>query len=283
MLDIKKVKYPELNQIIRMQPNPEILLGHEIFWQEKRDGSNIGVYIDDENNIHLRSRNMDEASEDFHNIFKETEEAEKVKELLINLRDAWNSESVVFGELLTKGRSPARSELHEKHEFIVFDIWSTKSEDFLPYMLVHQYCYQYKLPIVELYGTSRHTKLESLLKFRDKMLKTAEKNKREGVVGKTYEKNKKFRYFKEKLDTPHLEKKPRHIEDGEPELPQLPESEILGALDKTLVDLGKKKFSDIKKAMPLFASYVSEECKKHNCINKNKLFGYYKRKLEEKG
>lgn len=279
-MDIKKIRYPELNQIIRIYPNPEILLGHEIFWQEKRDGSNLGVWFDEEGNIQLRSRNQDKASDDFYNIFKLTDEYEKVLEFLIDMRTKWNSECVVFGELLTIGRSPARTELHDKHEFVVFDIWSSKTDNFIPYMLVHQYCHQFGLPIVELYGTSKHATLKSLLKFRDMMLKIAKKKKKEGVVGKIFEKNIKFQYFKEKLDTPHLEKKPRHIENGVPKLPPLPKSEIRGALDKVLVDIGKAKFKDIKVTMPLFAQYVKEECKKHNCECKETLFKYYQEKLE---
>jgi hypothetical protein len=262
-----------------MRPNPEILLGHEIFWQEKRDGSNMGVYLDDEGKVQLRSRNMEKASEDIYAAFHRTEEASKLIELLVDLRDKWHQECVIFGELLKKGKSPTRTELHDKDEFIVFDIWS--NGNFVPYVLVHQYCYQYKLPIVELYGTSRHVTMESLLKFRDEMLKTAKKNGREGVVGKTFEKMGKFKYFKEKLDLPQLEKKPRHIEDGEPQLPPLPESEILGALDKVRVDIGEESFGDTAKAMPLFASYVADECRKHNCSNPRQLFGYYKRRLED--
>jgi len=278
---MKKIRYPELNPIIRMYPNPEILLGHEIFWQEKRDGSNIGVRIDKRNRIWLRSRNQSNASKDFYKYYRDTEEAMKLRQFLLDMRNEWNQECVVFGELLVKGKSPTRTELHEKNEFIVFDIWSGKANGFLPYMLVHQYCYQYKLPIVELYGTSQHKTLKSMLKFRDKMLKIAKESKREGVVGKTFEKNVKFKYFKEKLDLPKLEKKPRHIENGKPQLPQLPESEILGALNKVLVDLGKSKFKETKNAMPLFAKYVSLECKKHNCVNQKKLYPIYQKLLED--
>ena len=279
--EIGKIGYPSLNQIIMMYPNPEILLGHIIYWQEKRDGSNMGVYLTGKGDLALRSRNRDRASKSFHRIFLETEKAENVKELLISMRDVWNDECVIFGELLTKGKSPTRTELHEKHEFVVFDIWSSKAGGLLNYMLVHQHCYLYGLPIVELYGTSRHITLDSLLEFRDIMLETAKKNGREGVVGKTYKKGTMYQYFKEKLDTPKLEKLPSHIEDGKPIFPPLPVSEILGALDKALVDLGLTDFKDVSKAMPLFAKYVGIECGKHNCRKpKGNLFSYYKVKRE---
>lgn len=279
--EIGKIGYPSLNRILMMYPNPEILLGHIIYWQEKRDGSNMGVYLTGEGDLALRSRNRDRASESFHRIFLETEEAENVKELLISMRDVWNDECVIFGELLTKGKSPTRTEMHEKHEFVVFDIWSSKTGGFLPYTLVYQHCYHFGIPIVELYATSQHTTLETLLTFRDMMLEIAKKNGREGVVGKTYEKGTMYQYFKEKLDTPKLEKLPSHIEDGRPIYPPLPVSEILGALDKALVDLGLTDFKDISKAMPLFAKYVGIECGKHNCRKpKSNLFSYYKVKLE---
>jgi len=42
-INIKKVRYPELNPIIRMHPNPEILLGHEMFYQEKLEGANENI------------------------------------------------------------------------------------------------------------------------------------------------------------------------------------------------------------------------------------------------
>jgi len=282
MIEIKKIRYSELNPIMAMYPNPHILLGHEIYWQEKRDGSNIGAYLNEEDNINLRSRNMDIASEDFHAIFLETKEAENVKELLISMRDEWNDECVIFGELLVKGKSPTRTELHEKHEFIIFDVWSSKIGGLIPYTLVYQHCHHFGLPIVDLYGTSRHMTLESLLTFRDKILEIAKENGREGIVGKTFEKNAKYKYFKEKLDLPKLEKKPRHIEDGKPVLPALPESEILGALDKALVDLGMGDFKNIKKAMPLFAEYVGAECRKHNCSKpEGNLFQYYQAKVED--
>lgn len=282
MIDISRIRYPSLNPIIRMYPNPEILLGREIYWEEKRDGSNLGAYINEKDNISIRSRNMDVASEDFHAAFFDTEEPEKVKELLISMRDEWNDECVIFGELLIKGKSPTRTEVHEKNEFVVFDVWSSKIGGFIPYVLVYQHCYHFNLPIVELYGTSRHTTLQSLLRHKDIMLEIAKEKGREGVVGKTFEKNTMYKYFKEKLDTPRLEKKPRYIEKGKPVLPPLPESEILGALDKVLVDIGVDNFKVVKTAMPLFAQYVQEERRKHNCSKPDvNLYWYYSMKVEE--
>lgn len=283
-LDIKNIKYPSLNSIMTTHPDPLILLGHTIFWEEKRDGSNIGIYLNEEDKLCLRSRNLDVASGDIHRIFLETDEAEKAKELLISMQDMWNDGCVIFGELLTKGKSPSRTELHEKHGFVVFDIWSSKVGGLIPYISVQQHCHDFDIPIVELYGYSQHITLESLLEFRDEMLEIAKKNGREGIVGKTFEGGKKYLYFKEKLEIPRHKKKPNCIEDGKPMLPLLSESEILGALDKALVDLGTTDFKDVKKAMPLFAKYVRVECKKHNCTGpEGNLFSYYKAKIQGVG
>ena len=282
MIEIGKIKYPSLNRILMMDPNPEILLEHRIYWQEKRDGSNMGVYLTKMGDFALRSRNMDRASEDFHNIFLETDEAEKVKQMLIETYYVMMDDWVVFGELLAKGKSPTRTEMHEKHEFVVFDIWSTKIDGFLPYMSVLQYCRHFSLPMVELYGYSEHTTLDSLLTFRDMMLEVAKKNGREGVVGKTFENGTMYVYFKEKRDLPNLRRSPKGIETERYLMPPLPESEILGALDKVLVDLGTSDFKNVRKAMPLFAEYVGVECRKHLCHRpKGTLFNFYKTKMEE--
>jgi hypothetical protein len=33
--------YPEMNKITMLYPNPQVLLGEEIYWTEKRDGSQL--------------------------------------------------------------------------------------------------------------------------------------------------------------------------------------------------------------------------------------------------
>ena len=52
MIEIEKIRYPELERIANLKPNPEILLGQEIFFQVKRDGSCLGICLNDEDNIH---------------------------------------------------------------------------------------------------------------------------------------------------------------------------------------------------------------------------------------
>lgn len=281
VIDPSKVKYPELERIMQLKPNPHILLGKEIVWTLKYDGSNFGVYLDAEGNWHARSRNMEVASEQFHNYFKITPQFEKVIELLKDA-ETWNDAYMVFGELLIKGKSPTKIEMHDDHSFIVFDIWSAKLGGFFHYTKVYQECYHHGLPVVDLLGTTRLNDLDSLMQFRDQILKTTVELHREGSVGKFVD-GSEWIYFKEKNDCPKYEKVPR-AEDPENArifLPPLPESEVGGAIEKCYADLGKD-FFDIRVAMKTFAAYVSEEQKKHNCSKpERKLIEYYKERVDE--
>ena len=281
VIDPTKVKYPDLERITNLHPNPRTLLGKEIVWTEKRDGSNFGVYLDAEGNWHARSRNMDVASEQFHNYFKMTPQFEGVIELLKDAAN-WGDAYMVFGELLTKGKSPTKIEFHDDHSFVVFDIWSAKTGGFFNYTKVYQECYHNHLPIVELWGTCRVNTLEALLEFRDGMLQKSIDMKREGSVGK-YVSGSEFIYFKEKNDTPKYEKVPRS-EDPDNErviLPALPDSELTGAIEKVYADLGED-FFNVRLAMPKVAEYVAIEQEKHNCSPpQRKLIVAYKERVEE--
>ena len=277
-VDVSKIKYPDLTTIANQYPNPHVLLGREITWQEKRDGSNFRVYIDAEGKIIGGSRNMDVASDQFQTYFKATPQYNGVVELLQDASN-WGDVYVVFGELLTKGKSPTKIEYHDDHSFVVFDIWSAKVGGFFHYTKVFQECYHHNLPIVQLYGTCLVKRIESLMEFRDKMLQRSLDEHREGVVGKTVNRA-DFIYFKEKNDTPKYEKVPRAEEDGKIVLPELPDSEVTGAIEKAHADLGVNFFVT-GKAMPLIAEYVKVECKKHNCRSpKRKLIEYYKERIE---
>jgi hypothetical protein len=279
-MPISEVKYPDLERIMNLKPNPHILLGKEITWTEKRDGSNLGIYLD--NGVwHVRSRNMDIASEQFHAYFKSTPEFENVLDLLQDAAN-WGDEYMLFGELLIKGKSPTKLEFHEETRFVAFDLWSVKAQGFVNYTKLYQECYHHHIPLVELWGTCRAKSLETLLTFRDAMLEKSLDMHREGSVGK-YVNGIEYIYFKEKNDVPKYEKIPR-VEDPDNMkiiLPPLPESELTGAIEKAYADLGDA-FFDIRTAMPKIAEYVAIEQHKHNCFSPDKkLFAAYKSRLEE--
>ncbi len=274
-------KYPEMNRIGLLYPSQRIILGEEIYWTEKRDGSQLRIAYDGE--LRISTHHQDEASEQFKQYFLETEQSSTIIEFLkdtngfpVNPNCDFNYGAVVFGELLVKGKSPARFEMHERHEFVVFDIYSQKNERFLPYNNVYQQMFHYHIPIVKCWALTQHETEESLYRTRDEILEIAQKEGREGTVLKTY--NKQI-FAKEKLDNPKIEHV--KIETGLPKLPPLPDSEVLGAIAKVHTDLGNE-FKDKAKAMPLIAKYVSEEQGKHLCSKPvQSLFNYYINYLRE--
>jgi len=274
-------KYPEMDRIATLS-RPQMLLGQEIYWTEKRDGSQLRIALDNEGEVIISTRNQDDASEMFKNYFHQTEQAQGVIDFLRDT-NGYREEpvanfdfgSVVFGELLCKGKSPARFETHDKHKFIIFDIYSLKDQRFLSYTSVYQNTYHYGLPCVECWGISRHVDLDSLYSHRDEMLVVAKEKGREGVVLKNYHDQV---FAKEKLDTPKIER--IKIEDGSVRLPPLPDSEVYGAISKAHADIGGE-FTDKRVAMPLVAQYVGHEQEKHMCSKpRMSLFTYYSLYLE---
>lgn len=276
-------KYPEMNRITLLYPNPSILLGQELYWTEKRDGSQMRLALVDKGLV-IATHHQEDASEQFKNYLHLTEQHDSLVQLLLdtngycdNPAANFNFGAVLFGELLSKGKSPARFEQHDKYEFVLFDIWSQKEERFIPYTALYQLAYHYSLPVVESWALTRHTTLESLFQYRDEMLSLAKEKGREGVVIKDYNQQ---TFVKEKLDTPKIER--IKIEGGTVLNPALPDSEVFGAIAKVQADLGES-FLDKTKAMPLIAQYVGEEQKKHLCSKPARnLFSYYQEYLEGK-
>lgn len=278
-------KYPDLQRIVKTYL-PQRLLSRELVWEAKLDGSNLMIWLDtEEDKIRISSRNMDDADSSFQRRFKECSQGSLVEELIRDERRQYNKDLVVFGEMLFKGKSPTRIIVHPEDRFVVFDIYQLNGEQWYNYVAKSQKCYHYNIPVVEAIATSNINNLEDLLKFRDEMLEIVlKKNEEEGtgyegLVLKTQYKDRVT--AKEKIDTPKLEKLPRLKTGGDPALPPLPESEIWGAVDKVLIDLGEEQFMDVKIAMPLVAKYIAEEANKHMCNRPRNMFHYYKSKCEE--
>lgn len=279
LIDINKVSYPEITRIDNQRPNPHILLGKEIVWQEKYDGTCAGFYLDENDKLQIRTRNKIVADKDFYTLFDRIEGVrEKVTELLFDARN-WKDEYVIFGELMRAGISYTKAEQRTEPKFIVFDMWSNKHNNFMSYILSYQHAHHFGLPFVRVVGRSISVELEHLYQFKYKMLEWAKENNREGVVGKIYDAE--ILFFKEKLDTPEMEKIPTELQEGKIMLPELPDSEVYGAIEKVIADIGFGGFRDIKVAMPMVAKYVAMECQKHNCRNPSKkLVAYYNEKLQ---
>jgi len=103
-------KYPELDRIATLYPNPRILLGEEIFWTEKRDGSQLRLALIN-GELQISTHHQDDASAQFKQYFLDTEQSSRIIEFLkdtngypVSPNCDFNYGSVVFGELLVKGK-----------------------------------------------------------------------------------------------------------------------------------------------------------------------------------
>lgn len=273
----KTWRYLELCKISRLRNNGRVLLGKYIYFTEKRDGSCLAVSLfpasklrrflnwmrkkDDMLNwkVRISSRKREFAKKDIWSDLVKCDDASPVWDYLFD-----HPTHIVFGELLRMGISPTRMEDHKKVEFIVFDIVDLADDEkqFKSFQQVHQECYHYRMKCVQLFGEGRFTSMESLLDYRDEMLKICKETQREGVVLKTFQDGRPL-YAKEKLDTATPRGHPK-IEKGKPTLPPLPFSEAMGAVDKVYADLGED-FGNKTIAMPVVAQYIKEEMKKHLC------------------
>ena len=65
------ISYPEMNRIAMIYPTPRILLGEEIYWTEKRDGSQLRISYDGE--LHISTHHQEDASAQFKQYFLDTE------------------------------------------------------------------------------------------------------------------------------------------------------------------------------------------------------------------
>jgi len=279
---MKPIKYPSLTTISQIYPRPEILLGKSILWERKYDGSNIRLYLDKDDNLLCGSRNLEIASEDVFTSVLRTGCIDSVRELLLDEKYTWRNESILFAELLSEGRSPTRIEIHEKDSMIIFDMWGSDGR-WKSYARLYQKCHQSELPIVETLGSSYHTTMQSLYRYRDEILKACKVRNIEGVVGKTHSLlgTEIPLWFKEKIDLSSVGKKEPLEEKEKIVLPLLPNSEIMGAIEKVYADIGLERFRNVRIAMPLCARYINEESKKHFCAKVKKPYKYYQQRLED--
>jgi len=271
------IKYPKLNYLRESPYNGRELLGKLIFWEEKRDGSNIRCFIDENDNIQFGSRNKVPASDNLMKSIKNTEYDSILRTALYTEKYQWDHDIIIFFELLQKGKSPSRIEYHEKDDIAVFDIYDIK-EGWWNYTRIYQFCYQWKLPVVKLWAVSSHSTIEKLEKQIEKILDRAKKENREGVVFKSYESGKAY-FFKDRLDIPHEKDIEINIDKDTPKYPELPEAEVMNEMQKVLDEIGVEQFRDKKKAMPLIAQYVAAEAKARMCSVTKGLFSYYLKKL----
>jgi hypothetical protein len=287
--EIREVKYPDLDRLSSIYPSPTVLVGRTIIAQEKRDGSNVGLYLDENGDLQIRTREMIRADQSIYACFKDIMHASEqsslydtIRAILFHAAD-FGERYVIFGELLMKGKSPARFEIHDANDFVVFDIYeANERKDFMPYDVMKEVCDHWFLQTPKVYGTSTPADFKDLLKWKDEMFAISQEENREGVVFKTYATEQvpytvMFKERKTKAPKPPKEKKL----DAGPQLPDLDEGEVRGAVFKVLTDIGPDRFRDVKEAMPMVVKYINHEAEKHTCKPPRNPYDYYKERLEE--
>lgn len=178
-------RYPSIPNFPNLRPTPRLLLGKRLFWTHKEDGECVTIWINEkiatgEKFVQISSRNQIDAQSDIVERVKSSEDYPKVLGLLEE-----NPEFVCYVEECPEGLSVTRVKKYDRTYLFLFDIYDRSAEKFLPYVIVHQHAFHYKIPVVELYAETRFTSMKQLLKFRQEVLEHAKKMGLEGFVIKT--------------------------------------------------------------------------------------------------
>ncbi len=252
-------KYPDLEPIRRLKEEGRELLGKLVILTEKRDGSNVSIWLNDIDEVRVSSHNLEVAEESIINSLRGTVEYSKAVDLLKTELSGYNHRYILFGELVLPV-GPTRIERRKKAtHWILFDVYDCIEGKFLNYTQVYQLGYHYKIPIVNALITCVPDSLEGLTFRIDNLLKWCKRHRREGIVGKCYSLQ---LFFKEKIDLPKLDKIER-VTKEQIQYPPMPEDRILRALQHALDEVGEANWKDKAKAMPIIAKQLSVEAREH--------------------
>jgi hypothetical protein len=252
-------RYMELEPIKRLDNEGRELLGKEIYITIKRDGENVPIWLDETDQVHISSHNNEVADNDIQSRFKATPEYKKAVELLLDEKNQWHNDCILYGELL-KLVSPTRIEPKRKRtHWILFDIYSKTEGKYMDYTLIYQKAYHFKIPIVGLLDVIAPKSLEELEEKIVGYKKWCKSHKKEGIVGKCYSDN---IYFKEKIDLP---KKPKLEKPQKSEIvyPPMPQDRIDRAIQHAIDQVGVDNWKIVKIAMPIVAVQLETEGREH--------------------
>ena len=265
-------KYTNLERHNQLRNEGRELLGEHIIYTVKRDGENVSLWLNDEKETVISSHRQETADSNIQSRMKATPEYDKVVELL---NDVYNCDVVVYGELL-KTVSPTRIEPRRKHtHWILFDVWDCVNERYLPYNLVYQLAYHYKIPVVEIVDEHQPMSMTELTDKIDEVKKWCKRHRREGVVGKVHNSKDGIQiFFKEKIDLPKRKKLDRENQN-QSQYPPMPEEKILRALLHAFNEVGEEDWRKVKIAMPVVARHISTEAREHNYNTPKDMFNYY--------
>ena len=246
-----------MEPVRRLRNEGRELLGKTLTLTEKRDGSNISVWLDEAEQIHISSHNLCQAADNLVSDFKRTKEYPRVMEAL-KCEKEFHKDYVLYGELIGES-GPTKIEPRKKGvRWVLFDAWDCELKRYISYTQLYQIAYHYKIPIVKVVDFFIPTNEEELFAKIEALKKWCKRHRREGIVGKDYE-NQVF--FKEKIDLPKLPKLPRQPQVT---LPSMPQEKRIRALQHAFDEVGEANWKDTKIAMPIVAKHFAVEAREHN-------------------
>lgn len=249
--------YKDLEPIRRLRNEGRELLGKTITLTEKRDGSNISIWLDKQETPHISSHNLCQADENLVADFKRTKEYSKAIDALHGEK-GFHKEYVLYGELVKESGPTKIEPRHKGICWILFDVWDCEEKRYISYTQLYQLAYHYKIPVVKVVDFFVPASMEELFAKIESIKKWCKRHRREGVVGKDYD-NQVF--FKEKIDLPKLPKIPRQVTV---QYPPMPQEKIIRSLQHAFDEVGEASWKDTKIAMPIVAKHFSVEAKEHN-------------------
>jgi hypothetical protein len=265
------LRYVQLQSVNRLPHEGRELLGKEIHITVKRDGENVPLRLDENDQTHISSHNFDVAENDIQNRMKAVPEYKKAIELLLDEKHQWHTDCILYGELL-KEISPTRIEPKRvKTHWILFDIFNRTEGKFMNYTAVYQKAYHFKIPVVALLDVIAPKSLDELNEKIAGYLKWCKTHKKEGIVGKCYNEG---IFFKEKIDLP---KRPKLIKPNKSDIeyPPMPYEKVLRALQHSYDELGEENYKNKVKAMPIIARHFNAEAQEHYYKVPSNLYSHY--------
>ena len=253
------IKYRDLEPVRRLRCEGRELLGKDVYVTEKRDGSNISLWINDANIVCISSHNLEVADENLTDLMKSTPEYPKIRNFLSEEKNKYRHSYIAYGELVS-GKGATRIERVKKTpHWVLFDILNVEDNRFLGYNLIYQHAYHWKIPVVKALAIVALSSMEELNAEIEKWLKWCRKHSREGIVLKVFNGNQDF--AKEKIDLPKLERV--KSDDDKIQLPPMPEDRILRGLQHAFDVVGEENWKDVKVAMPEVAKQIEIEAREH--------------------
>lgn len=264
--------YQTIPLLVSNRKTQRMLLGRHCKWTIKEDGENITIWkrkvphTRKQFEIIISSHNQEIAAEDIRGKVATCPEYTVILQIIED-----NPTYRIVVEECRKGLSVTRIKTYERAILYVVDIYDSAIKNYLPYTNVYQLCYHYKIPCVALFSETRHKTLRDLHAYMNHVLEHCIAVHEEGMVVKAFTEDGEYIQGKVKQDTPKPTE--RIIHEGAVQLPQIPESEIMGAISHVEADFGLT--GDPKHDMPLIAKSVGGECRKHLYSGRGNLFTFY--------